>query len=107
MSIRGRATLGAVLVCVGLLMVTGAGSYKATALIKHERKVAKGEPSEAPDTSGATMVSIIGWALCPFGVAMVVVAIRGMMRQIGETQSNIETQMRMEVAVKRDPKAKS
>src|SRR2546430_305209 len=106
MSIRGRATLGALFVCGGLLLVVGAGSYKATAIIKHERKIAKGEPSEAPSPAGPHTLIGIGWVAAAAGMVVVGFSIRDMARQIGEVQSSIETQMRMEVAVKRDSKPK-
>jgi hypothetical protein len=106
MSIRVRATLGALLVCFGLLLVVGAGSYKGTAIIKHERHVAKGEASEAPSPSGPNALMVIGWIGALAGAVLTGFAVRDMARQIDETQSSIETQMRMEIAVKRDPKPK-
>lgn len=107
MSIRGRATIGALVLCSGLLLVVGASSYKGTAIIKHERKLAKGEPTEAPSPSGPNALMVVGWISAVAGAVLVGFTIRDMARQIGETQSAIEAQMRMEAAVQRDPKPKA
>ena len=107
MSIRGRATLGAFILCGGLLLVVGASSYKGTAIIKHERKVAKGEPTEVPSPTGPHVLMVVGWVAAAAGAVLTGLTIRDMARQIGETQLEIEAKLRMEVAVKRDPKPKA
>jgi len=106
MSMRGRATLAALLLAVGLLTVVGASSMKSTAIIKHERAVSRGEPSVPPESSSYTPFMVLGWLGAAAGGVLVVLTIRDMTRQIGDIQSKVEAQMRMEAAVKRDVKPK-
>ena len=107
MTTRARATVGAIAVCLGLLMVVGGSVSKSTAVLKYERDVNKGVPDlQPPDASGKNVVMGIGWVAAIAGFVMVGIAIRDMTRQIGDIQSRAEAQLRMEAAAPRDPKPK-
>jgi hypothetical protein len=106
MSMRGRATLAALLLSVGLLTVVGASSFKSTAIIKHERAVARGEASVPPESSSYTPVMILGWIVTAGGGLLLGFTLRDMTRQIGDIQSRAEAQLRMEALEKREPKPK-
>jgi drug/metabolite transporter (DMT)-like permease len=110
MSIRGRATLGAVAVCVGLLMVVGGSVVKSTAVMKYERDIAHPKPNAAPPIPPSptvpNMFMVLGWIFAAAGAVVVVFALRDLSRQIDDVQSKVEAQMQMEIAVKRDPKPK-
>ena len=86
MTMKARATLAALLLSLGLLTVVGASSFRSTAIIKHDRAVQRGEAAGGGVLLGFTF--------------------RDMNRQIGDIQSRAEAQLRMEAAVKRDPKPK-
>jgi len=108
MSIRQQATIGAIAVCLGLLMVVGGSVSKSTAQLKYERDKEKGKPIlEEPSTGGATAVMVLGWIAAALGSVLVVVALRGMTRQISEIQSRAESQMRMEASAKQPQKPKT
>jgi hypothetical protein len=108
MTTRGRATLGAILVCLGLLMVVGGSVSKSTAALKYERDLGKGVPNlEPPDPSGKNVLMGLGWGMALAGAVFVAVAIREMTRQIGDIQSRAEAQLRMEATSPRDPKPKA
>src|SRR4051812_38389263 len=105
MTMRGRATLGAVALCLGLLTIVGASVSKTTAVLKYERDMAKGVPNvQPPDPTGKNVAMGVGWIATIAGGVLVAVAIRDMTRQIGDIQSRAEAQMRMEAGAKRDPK---
>ena len=107
MSLKGRATVGAVALCLGLLMVVGGSVSKSTAILKYERDAARGVPGVTPpENSGKTAAMVLGWILAAAGAVLVGLAIRDMTRQIGDIQSRAEAQMRMEASVQRDPKPK-
>jgi 5-enolpyruvylshikimate-3-phosphate synthase len=106
MTMRVRATLAAIALSFGLLMVVGASSFKSTALIKHQRAVSRGEPSVEPDPSSYTPVMVLGWIVAAAGGALLGWTLRDMTRQIGDIQSRAEAQLRMEAMEKRDPKPK-
>lgn len=107
MTTRGRATLGAVALCLGLLTVVGASVSKSTAALKYERDAARGVPGvQPPDPTGKNVAMGAGWIAAAAGAVLVGLAIRDMTRQIGEIQSRAEAQMRMEASVQRDPKPK-
>jgi hypothetical protein len=107
MTTRGRATLGAIAVCLGLLLVVGGSVSKSTAALKYERDLAKGVPNvQPPDPAGKNVAMGVGWVAAVAGAVLVGLAIRDMTRQISDIQSRVETQMRMEAASKRDPKPK-
>jgi len=108
MTTRGRATLGAILVCLGLLIVVGASVTKSTAALKYERDLGKGVPNlEPPDPSGKNILMGVGWAAAIAGSVLVTIAIREMTRQIGDIQARAEAQLRMEASAPRDPKPKA
>ena len=109
MSIRMRATWGAIILCGGLLMVVGGSVSKSTALLKHERDVQRGKTgAPPPDPTASNVVMILGWLAAAGGGVMVGWAIRDMTRQIGTIQSDAEMRMRMEVAQKQEqPRPKS
>lgn len=108
MTTRGRATLGAILVCFGLLMVVGASVSKSTAALKYERDLGKGVPNpEPPDPSGKNVLMGVGWVMALAGAVFVAVAIREMTHQIGDIQARAEAQLRMEATAPRDIKPKS
>src|SRR5262245_22713295 len=99
MSTRQRATFGAILVCVGLLMVVGGSVSKSTEALKYQRDVEKGKPGVVPpETTGTNVVMGLGWLLAAGGTVLVVMALREMTRQISDIQSRAESQMRMEAA---------
>lgn len=106
MTMKARATLAALLLSLGLLTVVGASSFRSTAIIKHERAVQRGEASVPPDPSSYTPGIVIGWLLAAGGGVLLGFTFRDMSRQIGDIQSRAEAQLRMEAAVKRDPKPK-
>jgi len=106
MTLKARATLAALLISFGLLTVVGASSFRSTAIIKHERAVSRGEHSEPPNPSGYTPAIVIGWLLAAGGAVVLGWTLRDMTRQLGDIQSRAEAQLRMEAAVKRDPKPK-
>src|SRR5262245_35630602 len=106
MTLKARATLAALVLSLGLLVVVGASSFKSTAMIKHERAVSRGEASVPPDPSGYTVWMVVGWLAAVGGVVLLVLTIRDMSRQIGDIQSRAEAQLRMEAAVKRETKPK-
>ncbi len=108
MTIRFRATLGAVALCLGLLMVVGGSVSKSTAEIKYKQNLERGKPGVTPpDPGGCNIVMAIGWIAAAAGAGAVGWALRDMTRQIGEIQSKAEAQMRMETAAKPEPKPKS
>ena len=109
MSLKGRATLGAVAICLGLLMVVTGSVSKSTDAIKYERDLSRGKAApEPPSRGGWNVLMGVGWVLAAGGAAIVVFALRDMTRQIGDIQSNAEMRMRMEVAPKQEqPKPKS
>src|SRR6185369_3132373 len=107
MTTRGRATVGAIALCLGLLMVVGGSVTKSTAALKYERDLNKGVPNlERPDPTGKNVVMGIGWVAAIDGAVLVTLAIREMTRQIGDIQARSEAQLRMEASAPRDPKPK-
>ena len=101
MSLKGRATLGAIAVCLGLLMVVGGSVSKSTEQIKYQRDLErKKDNPEPPRPALWNAMMAVGWLLAAGGTVIVVFALRDMTRQIGEIQSNAEMRMRMEVAQK-------
>jgi len=107
MTTRGRATLGAILTCLGLLMVVGGSVSKSTAVLKYERDVGKGVPNvQPPDPSGKNVLMGVGWVAALAGAVLLTVAIREMTRQIGDIQARAEAQLRSEASAPRDPKPK-
>src|SRR5437660_2275366 len=104
MSIRGRATLGAVALCLGLLMVVGGSVSKSSEVLKYQRDLEKGKPNLVPpDPSAANIVMAAGWIAAAGGAVLVVLALRDMTRQIGDLQSGAEARMRLEIAEKKAP----
>ena len=107
MTTRGRATLGAVALCLGLLMVVGGSVSKSAANLKYDRDVVKGVPNvQPPDSTGKNVVMGVGWVAAAIGAFLVGLAIRDMTRQISDIQSRAEAQLRMEATAPRDPKPK-
>ena len=108
MSLKGRATLGAIVACIGLLMVVTGSVSKSTETIKYQRDLErKKENPELPTPGLWNAVMGVGWLLAAGGAVVIVFAVRDMTRQINDIQSNAETRMRMEVAKKQEqPKPK-
>jgi len=101
MTIRFRATWGAIALCTGLLMVVGGSVSKSTEVIKYNRDLERGKANlEPPNPTGENIVMALGWVLSAAGSALVVWALRDMTRQIGEIQAGAEARMRMEAAQK-------
>jgi hypothetical protein len=101
MSLKARATLGAIALCLGLLMVVGGSVSKSTEQIKYQRALERKKDNPELPTPGLwNAVMAVGWLLAAGGTVIVVFALRDMTRQIGDIQSNVELRMRMEVAPK-------
>jgi hypothetical protein len=101
MSLKGRATLGAIALCIGLLMVVTGSVSKSTEQIKYQRDLErKKENPEAPTPGRWNFLMGVGGLLAAGGFGIVVLAVRDMTREIGVIQSNAEMKMRMEVAQK-------
>ena len=101
MSLKGRATLGAIAVCIGLLMVVTGSVSKSTEQIKYQRDLErKKENPEVPTPGRWNVLMGVGWLLAAGGFGVVALAVRDMTRQIGDLQSSAEMKMRMEVAQK-------
>ena len=108
MTTRGRATVGAIALCLGLLLVVGGSVSKSTAILKYQRDAGKGVPDlQPPDATGKNVIMGIGWIAAVAGAVLVGLAIRDMTRQIGDIQSRAEAQLRMEASAPRDPKPKA
>jgi hypothetical protein len=107
MSLKGRATLGAIAICIGLLMVVTGSVSKSTEQIKYQRDLERKKDSpELPSPGLWNAVMALGWILSAGGSVIVGFAARDMTRQISDIQSKAEMRMRMEVAQKQDPKPK-
>jgi hypothetical protein len=90
-----------------LLMAFGAGMTKSNARIQYERDLERHRPEpRMPSPTGANILLGVSLAAAVVGLVMIVSAVRDTTRQIGEVRSKVETQMRLEVSVKRDPKTK-
>jgi hypothetical protein len=107
MSIRRRATLGALMFFGGLLIALGAGMTKSNARIQYERDLERHRPEpRIPRTAGASVVLVLGLLVAAAGPVLILSAVRDMTREIGDAQSRAEAALRIEVNAKRDPKAK-
>lgn len=107
MSIRGRTVLGALLLFGGLLLAFGAGITKSDARIQYEIDLERHRPDpRVPDNTVANLVLVVALAVAAAGPFVIFSAFRDMGRQIGEAQTRSESQMRMEVTVKRETKPK-
>jgi len=109
MSLKARATLGAIALCIGLLMVVTGSVSKSTEKIKYQRDLDRKVANPVVPTPGLwNAVMAVGWLLAAGGSVIVVLALRDMTRQIGDIQSSAEMRMRMEVAQKQEqPKPKT
>jgi hypothetical protein len=107
MSIRRRATLGALMLFGGLLIALGAGVTKSNARIQYERDIERNRPEpRVPHNGAANVVMVLGLLVTAAGPVLLFSAMRDMSREIGSAQSRAENAMRMELKVKRDPKPK-
>jgi hypothetical protein len=103
MSLKGRATLGAIAICIGLLMVVTGSVSKSTERIKYQRDLDRKKDSPELPTPGLwNAVMAVGWLLAVGGSVVIGFAVRDMTRQIGTIQSDAENRMRMEVAQKQE-----
>ncbi len=107
MSIRMRATLGAIVFCLGILLAIGGSVEKSSEKMRYEREVQKQKPDPRPaDTTTGTVVSIVGLLLIAAGAGVIGFAFRDVTRDIREAQSRAEMSLRSEIAQKRDSKPK-
>lgn len=114
MSIRSRATAGAIALFGGLLLALAGSVTKSDHRLQYERDLGRHEkePERYPDappasgTAGTTAVILVGLALAAGGAVPIVSALRSMTQEIGQAQSRAEAAMREAVLQKRDPDPK-
>jgi hypothetical protein len=107
MSLRMRATVGAILLFGGLLLAFGAGMTKSNHRLQYERDLERHRPDpRVPENGVANVLLVMGLLIAGAGPVLLVSAMRDMTRQIGDAQSRAESLMRTEVAVKRDANPK-
>jgi hypothetical protein len=107
MSIRGRSVWGAILLFGGLLVAMGAGVYKSSDRIRYERDVERKKPDPAPPgAAGPNVVMILGGIASLGGLALIGVAARDMLSEIGQAGTKAEDALQRELLQKRDPKPK-
>jgi drug/metabolite transporter (DMT)-like permease len=107
MSILWRSILGSLLLFGGLLLVAGAGLYKSSDRIRYERQVERKEPvPEPPARGGPNVLMILGGLVSLGGLAVIGIAARDMVREIGAAGSAAERALQREWMEKKSSKPK-